>query len=61
MLKLSVADLSVISNTLYGSLGVADGAQLWMYSRETREDTLKKVISLMEELQVQIAELEAQQ
>ena len=55
-MKLSAAHLSVIANTLHGSLSIADGGRAWMYSRESRENTLKDVLSLMQEIEVEMTD-----
>ena len=56
MTKLSAAHLALIANTLYGSLSIADGGRTWMYSRESRENTLKDVLSLMEKIEVEMTD-----
>jgi hypothetical protein len=55
-MKLSAAHLSVIANTLHGSLSIRDGGQYWMFSRESRESTLKDVLSLMQEIEVEMTD-----
>lgn len=52
-MKLSVADLAIIASTLHRSL-LIHGA--WMFTKETREETLKNVLELMEEIKVDVTE-----
>ena len=55
-MKLSAAHLCVIANTLHGSLSIADGGKAWMFSRESREETLKDVLDLMQEIQIDMTD-----
>ena len=56
-MKLSAADLAIIADTLHRSLPIA-GMASWMYSRETREFTLKNVLALMQEIEIEMTDSE---
>ena len=42
-MKLSIAEIAVIMDTLAGSLKIADGGRLFGYTSETRENVLQHI------------------
>lgn len=52
-MKLSAAHLAVIADTLHNSLPIMGK---WMYTEEARQNTLKDVLDLMQELEINVTE-----
>jgi hypothetical protein len=53
-MKISLADLHIILDTLLGSKGILDGGKLWKFSEETRDQTAKKLLREMQNKSIYI-------
>lgn len=59
-MKLSAADITVAIDTLQASLPIAGDSSVWRWSKTTRENAMRRMIKVLETLQVDVTQAEAQ-
>ena len=58
--KLTAMDIAILMDTVYGTLSVSDGGNLWKYSKETRKAMGEKLINILSEIEMDVTEVKGQ-